>query len=348
MAKLWPALHQIVRVPGHVVAQVVEAEFVVGAVGDVGGVGGAPLLRGHVRQDLADGQPEEAVYPAHPVTVSGGEVVVDRDHVHAVAGQGVEVGGQGRDQGLALAGLHLGDVAQMQRGTTHQLHLVVELAQGAARRLAHHRERLGQQLVQRLAVGVALLELLGERAQLGVGEVDVIFFEAVDVIGDRGQPTDHLAFACAQQLVENHLVIVRGRYRREIGMVTSGNLDVMGTWNDLELDELELHIRRPRPAAVASRGRTRGRAHHGRSADVGLPAAAPSVHPRRCRRVRYRVRPGRTPRRHPAGVRGSESKAVWWAPPDYGCRYRTWNPRSGTGSQARRGVTASPPKRPEP
>ena len=38
------ALHAILDVELHVVAQVVEAEFVVGAVGDVGGVGGAALV----------------------------------------------------------------------------------------------------------------------------------------------------------------------------------------------------------------------------------------------------------------------------------------------------------------
>ena len=52
---------------------------------------------------------------AHPLGVALGQVVVDRDDVHAFTGQGVEVGGQRPDQGLALTGAHLGDVAQVQR-----------------------------------------------------------------------------------------------------------------------------------------------------------------------------------------------------------------------------------------
>ena len=40
-----PALHHVLQVVLHVVAQIVEAEFVVGAVGDVGGVGLAALRR---------------------------------------------------------------------------------------------------------------------------------------------------------------------------------------------------------------------------------------------------------------------------------------------------------------
>ena len=48
------ALDRSSAVHGHVVAQVVEAELVVGAVGDVGGVRLAALGRAHVGQDDAD------------------------------------------------------------------------------------------------------------------------------------------------------------------------------------------------------------------------------------------------------------------------------------------------------
>ena len=144
------------------------------------------------------------MHAAHPVGVAAGQVVVGRDDVHAVAGERVEVGRQRRDQRLALTGLHLGDVAEVHRGAAHELHLVVELAQRAARRLAHDGERLGQQVVERLAVAVALLERVGQRAQLGVAEIDVVVLERLDVIGNVGQPPDHLAFAGAQNLRKYH------------------------------------------------------------------------------------------------------------------------------------------------
>ena len=86
--------------------------------------------------------------PAHPVGVAGGQVVVGRDDVDAVAAERIEVGRQRRDERLALAGLHLGDVAQVQGRAAHELHLVVELAQRAPGRLADDRERLGQQIVE--------------------------------------------------------------------------------------------------------------------------------------------------------------------------------------------------------
>ena len=88
------------------------------------------------------------MHPAHPLRVTLGEVVVDRHDVHALAGQRVEVGGQHAGQRLALTGTHLGDVAQVQRGTTHELHIEVTLAQRALGGLPDHRERLGQQVIQ--------------------------------------------------------------------------------------------------------------------------------------------------------------------------------------------------------
>src|SRR5699024_4042196 len=45
------ALDELIGRPRHVVAQIVEAEFVVRAVGDVCGVLFAALIRGHVRSD---------------------------------------------------------------------------------------------------------------------------------------------------------------------------------------------------------------------------------------------------------------------------------------------------------
>ena len=142
------ALYQVVQRVRHVVAQVVEAELVVGAVGDVGGVRDAPLVGRHLRQDDADVQAEEAVHAAHPLGVAFGQVVVDGDDVHALAGQRVEVRRQHAGQGLALTGLHLGDVAEVQRRAAHHLDVELPLVKHAPGRLAGDRERLGQQVVE--------------------------------------------------------------------------------------------------------------------------------------------------------------------------------------------------------
>ena len=143
MREVVAALDALFQRMGHVVAQVVETELVVGAVGDVGVVGHAPLVGRHLREDHADVQAEEAVHPAHPLAVSFGQVVVDGDDVHALAADAVEVGRQNRSQRLTFTGLHLGDVAEVQRRTAHHLHVEGALVQHPPGRFAGHRKRLG-------------------------------------------------------------------------------------------------------------------------------------------------------------------------------------------------------------
>ena len=122
------ALHEVGLLPCHVVTQVVKAELVVGAVGDVSVVLLAALRRLLLGDDAADVHAEETVDTAHQLALVAGEVVVDGDHVHALAFESVQIGGQGGDQGLAFTGLHFGDVAPVQGSTAHELHVEVTLA----------------------------------------------------------------------------------------------------------------------------------------------------------------------------------------------------------------------------
>ena len=154
-----PALDHVLQPVLHVVAQIVEAELVVGAVGDVAVVGLLALLVVEPVHDDADGQPEEVVDLAHPLGVALGEVVVDGDDMHAAAGERVEIDRQRRDQRLAFAGLHLGDLAFVQDHAADQLHVEMALAERALGRLAHGGEGRHQDVVERLAVGDLRLEV---------------------------------------------------------------------------------------------------------------------------------------------------------------------------------------------
>ena len=84
-------------------------------------------------------------------------------------GEAVEVGGRVDDEGLALAGLHLGDPAEVQGGAAHELHVEVALAEHPPAGLADDGERLEQEVVEVLAVVEALAELGGLGLQLVVG-----------------------------------------------------------------------------------------------------------------------------------------------------------------------------------
>ena len=120
--------------------------------------------------DHADGEPEEAVDLPHPLGVALGEVVVDGHDMHALAGERVEIDRERRDQRLAFAGLHLGDAAFVQDHAADQLHVEMALAERALGGLAAGRERRHQDVVERLAVGELLAELVGARPQRFIGE----------------------------------------------------------------------------------------------------------------------------------------------------------------------------------
>ena len=75
----------------HIVAQIVKAHLVVGAVGDVGGVGLFALLVREPVDDKPDLEAHEAVHLAHPFAVAPGKIVVDGHDVDALAGERVQV-----------------------------------------------------------------------------------------------------------------------------------------------------------------------------------------------------------------------------------------------------------------
>ncbi len=138
------ALHALVGRIDHVVAQVVEAEFVVGAVGDVGRVGRLLGLVVHLRQIDADRQAEETMQTPHPLGIAAGQIVVDGNDMHAIAGQRIEVAGQRGHQRLAFTGTHFGDLAVMQHHAADHLHVEVAHAEHALAGLANNGKGFGQ------------------------------------------------------------------------------------------------------------------------------------------------------------------------------------------------------------
>ena len=174
------ALNHLVQLVFHVVAEVVEAEFVVGAVGDVGGIGLRPLGVVEAVDDHADRQAEEIVDPAHVLGIAAGEIIVDGDDMDAVAGQRVEIAGEGGDERLAFAGLHLGDGALVQHHAADELDVEMALADGAAGGLAHGRERGNEQVVEARPGGELGAEFVGAGAQRLVGKRGDFGLERID------------------------------------------------------------------------------------------------------------------------------------------------------------------------
>ncbi len=146
--KVVHALYTIAQVELHVVAQIVEPEFVVGAVGHVGGVSGPALCVVKVVDDHADRQAEKAVELAHPFRIALGQVVVDRDHVHAPSTERVQIHRERGNQRFAFAGLHFGDLAFVQNHAADQLHIEVPHVEHAPSGFADHGKGLLKQFVE--------------------------------------------------------------------------------------------------------------------------------------------------------------------------------------------------------
>ena len=202
------ALHVVREVELHVVAQVVEPELVVRAVGDVAAVGDLAFLVVQVVLDDADRHPEEAVDAAHPLRVAAGQVVVDRDDVDALALERVEVGRQRRDERLAFAGLHLGDLAAVEDDAADELDVEVPHVQHAAAGFPDDGEGFRHQVVERRSVGEPLPELGGLGPQLVVGEALDLGFLGIDLGDERPNPLQLAVVRRAdnfrQEGVDNH------------------------------------------------------------------------------------------------------------------------------------------------
>ncbi len=197
------ALHHVVDGRAHVVTQVVEAELVVGRIGDVAAVGGALFLGRLERVDDTGRHPELGVDLAHPVRVALGEIVVDRDDVHALARQRVEVGRKGRDERLALARPHLGDVAAVQEDPANELHVEGAQPERPPRCLAAVCKRFGQDVVEAFAGRHPFLQLGSLRLDSLVAQRLELRLQRIDLLDERADRFDLAVVRRAEDLLRD-------------------------------------------------------------------------------------------------------------------------------------------------
>src|SRR6185369_5396103 len=96
----------------------------------------------HEVLDEADRAPELLVDGLRPLCVALRQVVVDGDEMDAATREAVEIQRLHRDEGLALARLHLGDVALVEDDAAHELDVEEPNADRTPERLAHCGVRL--------------------------------------------------------------------------------------------------------------------------------------------------------------------------------------------------------------
>ncbi len=134
--KLERTLHLLGDAGVHIVAEEVEAEFAVGAVGDVA-VDRRPGVHGlaaglHVGLDVADGEAEVFECGTKPGCVAADEVVVDGDDVAVVSFEDAHETGERRDEGFAFTGGHFGDLAFVEHEAADELHIEAASAEWRA------------------------------------------------------------------------------------------------------------------------------------------------------------------------------------------------------------------------
>ncbi|MBA7601036.1 hypothetical protein ES703_08101 [subsurface metagenome] len=141
--------------------------------------------KGGLVLDARHAQPQEMIDRAHPVTVSLCQVVVHGDQVSPLATEGIEVNGEGGDQGLSLAGLHLGDLGLVEDDASHELDIKVALSQGSLCCLPDCGKGLGKKPIQHLPPLQPSLELICLVAELLVGEGLKLRLKGIDALNCR-------------------------------------------------------------------------------------------------------------------------------------------------------------------
>ena len=174
------ALHHFGEFVFHIVAQIIEAVFIVGAVGDVAGIGGAPVIILNAMHDDAKGEPEKAIDLAHPFGIAPGEIIIDRNNMHALARQRIEIAGEGGHQSFAFARAHFGNRAFMQHHAANELHIEMPLSKRPLGRFAHSGESGHHEVIQSLALGNFGPELRGASLELLIAEASNFGLQRVD------------------------------------------------------------------------------------------------------------------------------------------------------------------------
>ena len=219
--------------------------------------------------------------------------------MHAVSGQGVQVGREGRHQGFALAGFHLGNAPLVQHDAAEHLDVEMPLAQHAVHRLANDRKGFGQQIVERFAVLQPPAEHVGHSAQLLLGQAAVRLLKGINFTGDFFQAFDFRLVGTAEQRLEN----IRHGERYLLGNWIPKHFII--PWRGQSVKAARpppgsSALASPPPPAPASPGHPRALFAPSPSAPRRFPA---EIHTNRCRGPPRRAAPVRAPWRPPALAR---------------------------------------------
>ena len=155
------SLHHLIQGCDHIVTEVVEAEFIIRSVGNIGIIGNLSLIEIKVMDNEAYRETQEFINLAHPFTVSFGQVIIDRNDMNPFSFQRIQIHRSRCHQGFTFAGAHFCNIAAMEDDAADELYIKMTHAQYTAGCFADYRKSFGQDIIQRFPFSQPRLEFIG-------------------------------------------------------------------------------------------------------------------------------------------------------------------------------------------
>ena len=178
--KMMVALDHVFETKLQIIAQVIKAEFIVGSISNITFIGLAARIIFKPARDTANCHAQKFIDLAHPSRITRRQIIIHRDNVNTVAGQGIQKHRQRGDESFALARLHFGDLPPMQGHAPHQLDVEMALTQCPLGSLAHQRKRLRHEIVQCFARFQTRSQICGGRWEICICKTCHTVFQIID------------------------------------------------------------------------------------------------------------------------------------------------------------------------
>ena len=171
--KIVPALHEIFSVGYHVIAQIVESEFVICSVGYIAVVSSLLLRARLIVYDKTGGETKVLVDTSHLFAADSCKIIIDGDNVHTLSGKRIEIRRKNGNEGLSFTCLHLRNPSLMQKKSAYELYFERTFAENSVRCLAYKGKCIRQNGIQFFAVGDLFFEFESPFRHLSIRKLSI-------------------------------------------------------------------------------------------------------------------------------------------------------------------------------
>ena len=119
------SLYKLFLIDNHVIPEIIKSKFVIGYICDIRIICLTSLIAIHTIKDNSDRKSEEFMYLAHPLGITLGKIIINRNNMYALAFQCIKICRKKTCLCLTFTGSHLCDSSLMENNTTHKLHSVM-------------------------------------------------------------------------------------------------------------------------------------------------------------------------------------------------------------------------------